>query len=474
MATQFSKPNGFVSTKALVGLASAGILSFAWWAMEDDASVDGDIQPLFEKVVRGDFKLEFTEPGEIESAENIEINCEVKSRSSSGVSILEIVREGTVVEAGDFLVKLDDAVLQKDLLTQRISVHKSRASLVKAKADVEAAQLALEEYLSGSFRQEVEQMESAEFVARENLRRSEEYLAYSKKLLAKGYLPEAQLEADQFAVEKASKELDLAMTKLEVLRVHSHKAKVNDLNASILTAEAQLKSSENSYELESTKEREIKDQITKCLIFSPAAGEVTYANRSKSGADDSILIEEGKLVRERQTIIRLPNASLMRVRAKVNESRVEQVKPGMFCSITIDAFRGISLNGEIGSVSDYPIASISKYTSHIKEYATEIIIENPPVGIRSGMSAKVTILSEECEDVLQIPLTAVIRKDGNSYCIVKNGESGLKVRSIEIGTANLTHALLVSGLHEGEEVVLNPYSFTDLFNEVSNPSLASR
>ena len=90
------------------------------------------------------------------------------------------------------------------------------------------------------------------------------------------------------------------------------------------------------------------------------------------------------------------------------------------------------------------------------------------------MSAKVTILSEECEDVLQIPLTSVIRKDGNSYCIVKNGESGLKVRSIEIGTPNLTHALLVSGLREGEEVVLNPYSFTDLFNEVSNPSLASR
>ena len=82
--------------------------------------VDGEIQPLYEKVIKGEFKLEFTEPGEIESAENIEINCEVKSRSSAGVSILEIVPEGTVVEKGDFLVRLDDAVLQKDLLTQRI------------------------------------------------------------------------------------------------------------------------------------------------------------------------------------------------------------------------------------------------------------------------------------------------------------------------------------------------------------------
>ena len=474
MTSEISKPNGFVSTKTLVGLASAGILSFAWWAMHEDSSMDGEIQPLFEKVTKGEFKLEFTEPGEIESAENVEINCEVKSRSSAGVSILEIVREGTVVEKGDFLVKLDDAVLQKDLLSQRISVHKARASLVKAKADVEAAELALDEYMSGSFRQEEEQMESAEFVARENLRRAEEYLAYSKKLAAKGYLPEAQLEADQFAVEKARKELDLAMTKLEVLRVHSHKAKVNDLNASILTARAQLKSSENSFELEATKEREINDQIAKCVILSPAAGEVTYANRNNSGTADGILIEEGKPVRERQTIIRLPNPSLMRVRAKVNESRIEQVKPGMLCSITIDAFRGLSLSGEVDSVSDYPLASVSRYTSHIKEYATEIIIEHPPEGIRSGMSAKVTILSEKHEDVLQIPLTAVIRKDGQSYCIVRKGESGLKLRSIEIGTPNLTHALLLRGLSEGEEVVVNPASFTELFAEIPKPSLASR
>jgi len=77
--------------------------------------------------------------GEIESAENVEIKSEVRSRSSSGTAILEIVPEGKVVEKGDFLVRLDDASLQKDLLRQRISVHQSKATLVKATADVEAA-----------------------------------------------------------------------------------------------------------------------------------------------------------------------------------------------------------------------------------------------------------------------------------------------------------------------------------------------
>ena len=135
--------------------------------------------------------------------------------------------------------------------------------------------------------------------------RAEEYLQYSKKLTAKGYVSEAQLEADQFAVEKATKELDLAQTKLEVLRTHSRTAKVNELNASILTAEARLESARNSNELELAQEKDIEEQIEKCVIHSPADGEVTYANVNNKG----ILIAEGEDVRENQIIIQLPNTS---------------------------------------------------------------------------------------------------------------------------------------------------------------------
>ena len=163
---KLSPSKGFVSTKAMMGLAGAGALSLIWWISGDDDSLDAEIQPLFEEVEVRDFVLEFVEPGEIESAENVEIKSEVRSRSSSGTAILEIVPEGKVVEKGDFLVRLDDASLQKDLLRQRISVHQSKATLVKATADVEAAKLALQEYLSGSYRENEEQLESAEFVAK--------------------------------------------------------------------------------------------------------------------------------------------------------------------------------------------------------------------------------------------------------------------------------------------------------------------
>jgi HlyD family secretion protein len=451
-----------------MGLAGAGALSALLWFDDGEEGNSQQIEPIYEEAKVAEFRLEIVEPGEVESAENVEIKSKVKSRGSGGVSILEIIPEGTLVKKGDFLVRLDDAGLQKELLRQRISVHQANANLVKAQADVEAAKLALQEYLSGTFRQNEEQLESAEFVAKENFRRAEEYLAYSQKLAAKGYVSEAQLEADQFAVEKAVKELDLAQTRLEVLRTHTQKAKVNDLNASILTTEARLESARNSYELELTQEREIEDQIVNCTILSPADGEVTYANVNNKG----VVIAEGEEVRENQTIIRLPDSSRLLVQAKINESRVEQVKTGMKCRITIDAIRDVELEGSVQSVSDYPWPAFDRYRAHIKEYGTKIIINDAPKGLRTGMTAKVTILSELIEDALQIPLPAVFRKKGQAYCLVAGEEEELELREIELGPNNMSHAVVRSGLQEGESVVINPDPFRENFEPSEDNELA--
>ena len=462
---------GFAAAKAVIGLASGGVVVVAWWLLTGGESEEVLPEALFEQVVRKEFRLEIVEPGEIESAHNVDVLCEVKSRNSAGVNILEIVPEGSQVAAGDFLVRLDDSALQKDLLTQRIDVHQAKAALVQAEADVEAAKLAMDEYLSGSYRQDLEQLEGAVFVARENLRRAEEYHNYSKKLAVKGYVSETQLEADAFAVEKSQKDLDLSLTKLDVLKVHSRKAKVNDLNASILTGEARLLSRRNSYELEVAQEAEIEEQISKCLIKAPASGEVTYANRNtSSSSSDGILIEAGRPVRERQAIIRLPDPSNMRVIAKVNESRVEQVKPGMPVDISIFASRELVLHGRVEKVGDYPIPSASRYTAHIKEYATEVLIENPPNGLRPGMTAKVSILVEQIASALQIPLHAVLRVKGSSYCLVVDESGNLQARGVRLGSANDASTVVEFGLSEGEQVVVNASEFRDSVTFSANSS----
>jgi membrane fusion protein (multidrug efflux system) len=152
------------------------------------------------------------------------------------------------------------------------------------------------------------------------------------------------------------------------------------------------------------------------------------------------------------------------------------VKAGLPCSISItrDGFRGVVLNGEVESVSDYPVPSTSRYTAHIKEYATEILIEDPPEAIKAGMSAKVSILADSLNDALLIPLTAVVRKEGRFFCLLKSGDDAMSLREIKLGSSNTTHAVLIDGLNESDEVVINPDSFPELLQAPSESDFASR
>ena len=106
--------------------------------------------------------------------------------------------------------------------------------------------------------------------------------------------------------------------------------------------------------------------------------------------------------------------------------------------------------------------SVSRYTSHIKEYGTDIVITDPPPGIRTGMTANVTILSEQIKDDPN-STTAVYRLDGNAYCLVGKRENELNIRKIKLGPHNLTMTVVTEGLKVDEQVVLNPDYFRSLF-----------
>jgi multidrug efflux pump subunit AcrA (membrane-fusion protein) len=195
------------------------------------------------------FVQEIVESGEIESSSNVEVRCEV-STGSVGVALLQVVPEGAYVKEGDFLARIDDSGLKDRLITRQIDVNMSQAALAQAKADLENARLELQEYKSGLYREQEEKLESEEFVARENLRRAEEYLQYSENLAAKGYVSGVQLEADRFALEKASKELEVSRTRLEVLRKYTREKMLSSFEANIETSSVRLSSAQKAFEID--------------------------------------------------------------------------------------------------------------------------------------------------------------------------------------------------------------------------------
>ncbi len=263
---------GVVCLGLAVSLAGRGHKSNKWQT--------GATPPVTASAILGPFMQEVVERGEVESSSNVDIRCKVQSRLASGTPIIQIVPEGTYVKEGDFLVKLDDSSLQGDVVMQQIACNTSRAQVVEAQAEFDASKLALQEYESGTFRQEEGNLESDVFVAKENLRRAEEYLRYSEKLAARGYVTEVQLSADRFALEKARKELDAAGTKLEVLHRYTKVKTLNKLKADVETAEARLGSRENSHKLDLDRQKMLEEQLANCVIKAPTSGQVVYANLS--------------------------------------------------------------------------------------------------------------------------------------------------------------------------------------------------
>ena len=453
-----SSPKRNTRRKLLWLTLIGGVTAVGFWLGPFNATKKPTLPsiPMTATVSTGPFLQEVVERGEVGSSSNVEIRCQVQSKALLGTPIIQIVAEGAYVNEGDFLVKLDDSGLQADVIQQQILCNTSRALEVEGRTDYESAKIALQEYEQGTYLQERGTAESDRFVAQENLRRAEEYLRYSLRLAERGYVTDVQLEADRFAVEKARKELENASTKLEVLEKYTKIKNINRLTANVETAEARMRSRENSRALDDDKLKNLEDQIAKCIINAPTSGQVVYANLPSGDP----LIAEGKLVRERQVIIRLPDPKRMQVVARINESRIDKLKVGMPAKIRLDAFPKNVLTGVVRSVTEYPLPAATPYST-IKEYGAEVTIDEAPPGARTGMTAQVAIEVERMEDVLQIPVQSVIERGKRFFCIVE--EAGeIAAHEIHVGSANENSVVVTEGVNAGDKVVLAPQSVETL------------
>lgn len=453
------------SRSGRVVLALASILTIAglgWLAYVVLGSMASDSlseEMVTDVVSRAPFDHIVLEEGTVESSSNIEVVCEVKSRGSGGTPILWVIDEGTYVKKGDKLVELDSSQLETELKQQRIALSSAEALVIGSEAAVETAEIALREYKEGTFLQECKTIESEIFVANQELFKAQLKLDEARRLGAKGVIKKLQIESEEFAVQNARNILDAANAKLKVLKELTYVKNEVQFRADIETAKARLASDESVLAEEQDKLKEIEDQMAKCVMYSPAEGVVVHNNSFSSRGGAEFVVEEGASVRERQTIIKLPDPSKMQVKAAVNESRITLIREGMGCKIKVSAVPNDML-AQVKRVNKYAEPG-SWFSSSVKEYATYIDIIDPPETIRTGMTAEVRIFVEQIEDALQIPVHGIYEFKGHHFCLKKDGEK-LSTVEIEIGATNESQVTIQSGLDEGDEIVLNPRKHLDL------------
>jgi len=458
---------GYFAKAAIVCLVIAGAAGAYFYTAGGKAPVVED--EMFHQVERGNFVHDVVEKGEVESARNVDVMSVVRGyRSLNEFEILWVIEEGKMVEPGDVLVRLDSSALEEEAKIQRLDLSGSLAGLAKAKNELEAAQIAMTEYVDGLFVQEKKELEAEIKFAEETLRRAEEYYAYSSRLAAKGFVTSLQLEGDKFAVDKAQIELDNAKLKLKVLIDRTKEKKIKELESSIGVAKADLESAKERNSIEQKRLDFFMEQIKNCTITAPTSGQVVYANERGNREASEFIVEPGTSVRERQTIIRLPDYSAMQVHVLINESRVALVDPGMKATITLDAFDGLKLTGTVSKVNEYP-EPISRFGAQVKRYASVVTIDGTPRQIKPGLTANCAIHVEKQDNVLMVPVQAVFPYGDDYYCMVRKSAEEVEPRKVDVGSSNNRFVVVNNGIEEGEYVSMSPRRLTD---SVKMPQLA--
>jgi multidrug efflux pump subunit AcrA (membrane-fusion protein) len=437
--------------RALFTLGSIlSLLSLLAWGATQFLAGSGEKKStnLLHTVGRGDLVVTVTEDGNLESASNVDIKCQV----AGGSSILSIVKDGSSVKQGDKLVELDASALEESINQQRIAFEKARSTRIQAEKNFEVAKLAVREYLEGTFKKAVQDADAQITISLENQRSAQNSLEHAERMFRKGYVSSLELEGQRFAVERARLELESARTAKDVLENFTKVKTLQDLESQRDTAEAQMKSEQAAYELEEVRLNRLLAQQKLCTIVATQDGMVVYANEQGGRfGQQGVTIEEGAAVRERQTILRLPDLSKMQVKVNVHESKVEQLKPNMRARIRI---LDRELQGEVKMIANQPEPG-GFFSANVKEYATFVRIDGQPEGLRPGMTAEVEILIAHVKDALLLPLACVVEQEGEFFAWVQKGDVQEK-RKLLLGYSNDQFLEVKDGVAEGETVLLNP------------------
>jgi RND family efflux transporter MFP subunit len=401
---------------------------------------------------RGPLIVTVKEQGNLESTNNLEAKSEVEGQTT----IISILPEGTKVVKDQLVCELDSAALKDNLANQQIATERADADYKNAQKTREVAEINVEEYIKGIYPQEEKTILGEIKLAQSELARSEDRLEWSEDMLKLGYISQAQNLADKFDLQKANFNLEQAEKRLEVLKIYTKDKQVKSLEGDVEKAKADELAKQSTFELEKEKEERLRRMIEKCQIFAPGNGIVVYhQEEGRWGSQEGPSIMEGATVRERQTIFKLPDIDNMQVNTKVHESMIDKVKPGMSARIRVDAFPNAELNASVMEVKPLPDPT-SFFSSDVKVYTTLVKIENAHEGLRPGMTAEVTILIARLEDVISVPVQAIIEYGGEQHVWVSRPDATWENRVVEVGMSNNKYVEIKEGLQEGERVALDP------------------
>lgn len=314
-------------------------------------------------------------------------------------------------------------------------------------------------------------------VSQEEYLLAQDRIEGQRRLEARGFITPTELEAEELNLNKAANKQQEKETALRLYiqytfpkeaeeflsnyenAVMAYQRQVKENIAREAQELANFSSAERKFNLEKYKLADIEAQIDAATIEAELPGLVVYggsdqgSSRYRSSSQEAI--QEGATVRERQPILTIPDMREMAVSVDIHESAVQRVAAGQPAVILIDAYPDVRLTGEVIKVAVVADSANSFMNPDLKVYPSQVRIDGTHDWLRPGMSAQVEILVASHEDVIYVPVQAVNYFGTDQVVYVRRGGS-IERRVIEVGDFSDSFIEVVSGLEEGEEVLLLP------------------
>jgi HlyD family secretion protein len=355
------------------------------------------------KVERGDLAKSVVATGKVTPITKVE----VKSKASGIVKKL-YVDYGDRVKQGQLLAQLDKVEIEAQVEQSKAALEAAEANLKSSQADYERAKV------------------DAEGPDVPPLKR-----AYDR---AQGMAKDGVVSASQ--LDDAEKNYTMAVNKQNVA-----KAQVTVLNAKI--AQAQAVVVEDKANL-----KQLEEQLSYTDIVSPIDGIVLSRDVEMGDAVSSILV----LGSSATLVMTLGDTSEVYVKGKVDESDIGKVYLGQPARIKVESFKDKTFNGKVTKISPMGVEK-----DNVTTFEVRVSIQNPGGELKAEMTANAEIILEEHKNVLQIPEGAILYdKDKKASVEIPDtkGKDGKKKIAVNIGISNGAKTEVLSGLKEGDEVVL--------------------
>jgi HlyD family secretion protein len=168
-------------------------------------------------------------------------------------------------------------------------------------------------------------------------------------------------------------------------------------------------------------------------------------------------------------LMTIADLSVMEVEVEVDETDVIAVALDHPAEVRIDALPDQTINGKVTEIGSSALQKTT-VSQESKDFKVVITLEDPPTSLKPGLSASADIITAKKENVLSIPISALVLKEEDEneensssektqqegvYIVI---ESRVKFTPAEKGIMGELMIEIVSGIEEGQQIVVGPYS----------------